>query len=161
MKININYKKSLLNHNTLLFENIIYLNFLYLKKYKNLKHTKMEIKRLLNSNNSYLFTVIINNKIIGYLLGEIKILSDLNPLDNRKVFYISYLYVCQKHRNKHIGNKLLNTMYCFFKKSNIDGFLLTFDTRIKKNKNFYEKNHFMPDNIFRTYDKFDVYYKNN
>ena len=44
---------------------------------------------------------------------------------------------------------------------NINGFMLTFDTKNKKNKDFYQKKSFMPDNIFRTFKRFDVYYRHN
>ena len=100
-----------------------------------------------------------NKLIIGYLLGEIKILSKLNPSDNRTVFYITYLYVIPEYRNKGLGNILMKQMFCFFKKMNINGFMLTFDTKNKKNKDFYQKKSFMPDNIFRTFKRFDVYYR--
>ena len=160
MKININYGKNLTKYNTTILQKIIYLHFLNLKN-KNLNHTPTEINRLFTSEKSCLFTVIKNGIIIGYLLGEIKKLSKLNPSDNRTVFYITYLYVIPEFRNKGLGNMIMKQMFCFFKKMNINGFMLTFDTKNKKNKDFYQKKSFMPDNIFRTFKRFDVYYRHN
>jgi len=162
--IEINYMSGneLTNMNTNKLETIIYNSFISLVKYKQLKHNKKEIHRLCNSNSSFFISATIDNVLIGYILGEYIHLNDLNSIDRRYVGYITYVHIVDDYRNKGIASKMMKILMELQKndvKNNIDGILLTFDTRNKKLMKFYKKLGFVEDILFRTYDRFEIFYK--
>ncbi|MBA42812.1 MAG: hypothetical protein CMF62_02245 [Magnetococcales bacterium] len=134
------------------FVNIIFLNFPSLIPIEKLKHDKNHIKKLLTSNKMNGF-LVYNKKgvLIAYIIGE---LMQLN--DQRTTFYISYLYVAKKYRNKGIAKKLMSLVVSKSKKTGIRNITLTSDTDNIPVYDFYLKWGFMPDPILRTYDKYDV-----
>lgn len=152
---------SLRKYDTKLLEFIVYDNFVHLKDYPQLKHNQQEINRLFNSLNTFYISASINNKMIGYILGEYINLSSLNPSDSRLVCYVSYIYVVPEHRKHSVGSNMLKYLINTNNDSRVSGFMLTFDTHNSKLKQFYEKRGFMQDINFRNYTKFDVYYRSN
>ena len=149
---------NLVNQNTKLPELIVYNNFIDLVYSPQLNHNKDEINRLFNSPLSFFICAILDGKIIGYLLGELKQLRELNPNDNRIVCFITYLYTVESYRGHGIASNLMDYMTKKFGKG-ISGCMLIFDTEDNELKFFYEKKGFMPDNIFRNYSRHDVYFK--
>jgi len=139
--------------NVSLFVNSVYNNFIDLSKYPELKHTKQDIYKLLKSENMRGYIVRQDNKLLGYLIGEIMILAD-----GRKVFYISYIYIAASFRKKHIGSKLLEMVIKTSRSLKFDGVLLTCDTENIPVYDFYQKRGFMPDLVLRKYARHDVLY---
>ncbi|ATZ80474.1 N-acyltransferase [Bodo saltans virus] len=134
--------------------NVIYNNFIELSKYEQLSHTKPELERLITSPESLILLMIVNKKIAGYMIGEIKSLND-----GRVVFYISYIFTSKLFRGKGIASKLMSHVEKYSKKNNCNGILLTCDTEDDYVNNFYLMKGFMPDMVLRRYDKYDVLYK--
>jgi len=152
---------NLRKHNTKLLEFIVLDNFIHLEKYPKLKHNKTEINRLFNDLNTFYISSSIDGRMIGYILGEYIKLSTLDPSDNRLVCYISYIYVVEEHRKNSVGSNMMKYLIDTNNDARVSGFMLTFDTKDNKLKSFYEKRGFMQDISFRTYTKFDVYFKSN
>ena len=136
------------------FVDVIYNNFINLKLYTYLTHTKEDILRNLTSPNSIIIIITFENKIIGFLTGNIMVLDD-----RRKVFFISYIYVAESERNKKIGTKLMNIAENIGKENKCIGMLLIFDTSNRILVNFYENRGYMLDINLRRYEVHDVYYK--
>lgn len=135
-------------------DNMIYSSFKKLEEHPKLKHTKQEIYKLLNSRNVKLYLYILNNKISGYLLGEIMKLSD-----GRNVFFITYLYTAVRHRNKGIASLLLDIVDKFVDDNELSGIMLITDTEDIKVFDWYLKKGFMQDNYLRNYERYDVMFK--
>jgi ribosomal protein S18 acetylase RimI-like enzyme len=131
--------------------NVIYNNFNYLTD-PNLGHTKDEIYRLLTSNQLYGLLVYHDKQLIAYLIGEFKIL-----VDNRYVYYITYIYVSDKYRNKRIGIRLIINILNKCNNKGVKFVLLTFDTSNNKLIRFYNKLGFKKDPILGTGKRHDVY----
>ena len=90
-----------ISDNKKLFINLIYQQFSYLTDPK-LNHNLGEISRLINNNRDFLGILVYHDNIlIAYLVGEFKKLDDNQ--DGRLVYYITYMYVAPKYRNKKIN----------------------------------------------------------
>jgi predicted N-acetyltransferase YhbS len=139
-----------------LLVNVIYSNFIHLEKVQNLKHSKEDIlSKLLDKH--VLFIVSYNpitKKIIGYLLG-----TTIKLTDNRKVLYISYLFIAHTHRKNGIGTELLQIAEIVASKKNCNGMMLTCDTENHTVYDFYLMKQYMPDINLRKYDRYDILYK--
>lgn len=139
-----------------IFIDIIYDHFIHLTTEPKLSHNKQSIKEtfLKPTTSLFIMTEYINNKerIIAYLLGYKIILND-----DRRVFFISYIFVAESYRRKGIGK----TMMKFLEDINmdIDGILLICDTEHEKVLNFYLEQGYMYDTILRRYERYDVLYK--
>src|SRR3989338_9011852 len=105
------------------FVNMLYINFMNLAQYPNLLHNKTELKRLVTSKNTHIYIIMINNKIVSYLVGEIK-----KSNDKRTVFYINYLFTAKRFRKQGYGDTLMKYVIKMIQGSNYDGILLTCDT---------------------------------
>ena len=154
MSIKIVTQSELEKTNIDLLINTIYVNFIDLSEFPELKHNKDEIKKLLMSPNVQLFLYIINKKIAGYMLGEIMKLND-----GRTVFYITYIYTAPKFRGKGIASKLMKLIITITEKNNLDGVMLICDTEDTHVHEFYLKRGFMPDMTLRRYDRHDVLFR--
>ena len=119
------------------------------------------MKRLFNNKNTILISIVKENYVIGYLMGEFLNLGEISLLDERSVFYITYIYIEKNYRDKKYGQKLINKLYSFIKTKNyiIDGYMLRFNYDDEKLKYFYEKNNFFKDLILSTNTEFDVFFK--
>jgi ribosomal protein S18 acetylase RimI-like enzyme len=149
----------LINMDTTYFEYIVYKNFIHLSKVNNgSNHSKKEINRLCNSLNSFVLVATCNNQIVGYVLGEKINLKQFNVLDNRNVFYVTYLYTVPKFRKMGIGTTLLDCV-TKTKKYKSNGIMLTFDTANKNLYDFYIKNKFSRDKLMTSGNRWDVYYR--
>ena len=132
--------------------NIIYKNFIYLTSKPELQHNKEELTRLLTDENMLTYFVYENDKAVAYLVGEIKNLND-----GRTAFYISYIFVAQKYRSKHIGSLLLKHVVKSIQSTGIKYILLTSDTADEKLSHFYEKFGFTIDPILRNNSRHEVF----
>ena len=138
---------------TLLID-IIYKNFLELSTDSRLNHTKAEIRKTLDSDGVVLFIILHDNKIIGYLLGEVMDLED-----SRHELFISYIYVVKFMRNKKLGCKLLSLAISYGIEQRLDGIMLIYNTSDRKLERFYDKYGFMLDFHLRRYEQHDVFFK--
>ena len=145
---------NLKNQNLSLLINNIYKNFLELASDPKLNHTKSEIQKILDSDGVVLFLILDNNKIIGYLLGEV-----LDLQDSRHVLFISYIYVVKFMRNKKLGCKLMSYAISYAIEQRCDGIMLIYNTSDKKLERFYNKYGFMLDFHLRRYEPHDVFFK--
>jgi GNAT superfamily N-acetyltransferase len=134
--------------------NAIYLNFLDLSDYPELKHNRHELMRLVTSEKSKVILIMVDGKIAAYLIGEI---MDLD--DGRRVFYISYLFTSKIFRGKGFASRLMRYADELVKNFEFDGIMLTCDTEDEEVHNFYLARGFFPDLILRNYKKHDVLYK--
>ena len=82
---------------------IIFLNFIELENEPGIVFNIDDITSTLKSNELLgWFLLDDNNKIIGYVVGELKELTD-----GRYVYYISYLYLIGKYRSMGLGYKMM------------------------------------------------------
>jgi ribosomal protein S18 acetylase RimI-like enzyme len=82
-----------------------------------------------------------NNKIIGYLLAEIR---DRLPFQTlKKTGFIFDIVVAEKERCKGIGTLLLNRSFEFFKKKKISTVMLSVSEKNSGAIKFYEKHKFI------------------
>lgn len=148
------YSDNIKNQNMNLLTDVIYNNFIDLSSNKKLLHEKDKIYETLTSNDVFLLLVVENNKLVAYVLASIMMLND-----NRKVLYISYIYVAKTHRNRGIASQCIKKIEIAAKKNRCDGIMLIFNTKDSKLFHFYETRGFMLDINLRRYEMHDVYYK--
>lgn len=98
---------------------IIFFNFIELQGEKDIVFNIDDITSTLNSENLLgWFLLDDNGKIIGYIVGELKELTD-----GRYVYYISYFYLIHKYRSQGLGYKMM--LVCIeYVKSNGVGFVM-------------------------------------
>jgi len=117
---------------------------------------------LCNTKSSFLISATINDVLIGYILGEYinldKLNSDKRHTDGRYVCYITYIHVVDDYRNIGVASNMIKFLIKL-QKQNIDGIMLTCDTSNNRLVRFYKKLGFMEDIMFRTYSRFETYYK--
>nr|QBK89318.1 MAG: acetyltransferase (GNAT) family protein [Mimivirus LCMiAC02] len=137
------------------FTNLIYKHFFNIAKIPELEHTKINIKKLLLSDDMMGLLVYDKNDLVGYLIGEFKTL-----LNGRHVYHISYMFILPEYRNRKIGTDLINRLIkkckIYKKHDSRMHITLTCDTYNKKVYNFYIKNKFTIDRQLRTGKKHDV-----
>jgi len=136
------------------FAKTIYNNFIYLKEIPELMHSEEEIAKMLKSPEFIGIFVYDGDAFIGYLVGEIKMLND-----NRLVYYISYMYVSQKYRNKSIGKKMMIMIENIVKKMNIKYIVLTADQSNVKLMKFYKNFGYQQDVLLKTNNENEVFSK--
>jgi ribosomal protein S18 acetylase RimI-like enzyme len=121
---------------------LIYINFLYLQNEPGLKYTLDDIQETLKaSNNISFFLTDSENKIVGYLIGIPKEISD-----GRFVYYISYFYIIEKYRGYGLGEKMLEYTINYIKKLNIK-FIMLITKKESVAYNLYTKYGFIKDPI--------------
>lgn len=82
---------------------IIFLNFIELENQPGIVFNIDDIMQTLRSDQLLGWFLLDDmGKIIGYIVGETKELTD-----GRYVYYISYFYLMQKYRSKGLGYKML------------------------------------------------------
>jgi len=123
---------------------IIFLNFIKLMDQPNIEFSMDAIERLLVSNNLVGWFLLDNNdKIIGYLVGEIQRLQD-----GRLVYFISYLYISKNYRGKGLGKIMLLRCLKFIKDNNIP-FTMLITERDTVGYNLYKKIGFQNDPLIK------------
>jgi ribosomal protein S18 acetylase RimI-like enzyme len=99
---------------------IIFLNFIELQTETDIVFNINDIVSTLSSNNLLgWFLLGDDGKIIGYIVGELKELTD-----GRYVYYISYFYLIQQFRSKGLGYKLLLMCIEYIKNINVQYIML-------------------------------------
>lgn len=82
---------------------IIFFNFIELQNEPDIVFNINDITSTLSSNNLLgWFLLNDNGKIIGYIIGELKDLTD-----GRYVYYLSYFYLISEYRSKGLGFKMM------------------------------------------------------
>lgn len=99
---------------------IIFFNFIELQNQEDIVFNINDITSTLSSNNLLgWFLLDDNGKIIGYIIGELKDLTD-----GRYVYYISYFYLIQQYRSKGLGYKLMLMCIEYIKSINVQHIML-------------------------------------
>ena len=99
---------------------IIFLNFIELQKEPDIVFNINDIVSTLSSNNLLgWFLLNDNGKIIGYIIGELKDLTD-----GRYVYYISYFYLIKQFRSKGLGYKMMLMCIEYIKSINVQYIML-------------------------------------
>lgn len=94
---------------------IIFFNFIELQGEDDIVFNIDDIKSTLNSESLLgWFLLNDNGKIIGYIIGELKELTD-----GRYVYYISYFYLIHKYRSKGLGYKMMLVCLEYIKSINV------------------------------------------
>jgi ribosomal protein S18 acetylase RimI-like enzyme len=120
--------------------NVIYNNFKYLYNYPELQHTVKDIIKVLQSDGNFCYLLYNDKELIGYLVGDFRVLPD-----NRYGYYISYVFISEKYRNKKLGSKLMNMLINECKNRGVNHIVLTCDSRDKQIISFYKKYGFKMD----------------
>ena len=120
--------------------NVIYNNFKYLYNYPELQHTVKDIIKVLQSDGNFCYLLYNDKDLIGYLVGDFRVLPD-----NRYGYYISYVFISEKYRNKKLGSKLMNMLINECKNRGVNHIVLTCDSRDKQIISFYKKYGFKMD----------------
>jgi len=131
---------------------IIYNNFLYLENYPDLMHNKNDIFKTLTNNDNFSYFIFLTNKLIGYLIGDFRTL-----LDNRFVYYISYLYIAKNYRRRNLGTNLMKLIINTCSNIGIKFILLTCDTFDIDVINFYKKFGFTDDVVLSNKNRHQVF----
>ena len=99
---------------------IIFLNFIELQKESDIVFNINDITTTLSSNSLLgWFLLDDNGKIIGYIIGELKDLTD-----GRYVYYISYFYLIKQFRSKGLGYKMMLMCIEYIKSINVQYIML-------------------------------------
>lgn len=94
---------------------IIFFNFIELQGEQDIVFNIDDIKSTLGSENLLgWFLLNDNGKIIGYIVGELKELTD-----GRYVYYISYFYLIHKYRSQGLGYKMMLVCLEYIKSINV------------------------------------------
>lgn len=136
------------------FIDIIYNNFIELTEDDKLMHNKEKIEENLRNDNSVIILLMNDDKIFGFVTGNIMLLDD-----RRKVLFISYIYVAETERNKKLGSQLMNIVEKTALLNKCLGVMLIFDTHQQNLVRFYENRGYMLDINLRRYERHDVFYK--
>lgn len=152
MKLNIHIIKSNYFTNINKFSKYVFNNFIHLVNNHETEHNIPSINKLLGSKYFHGYIVKYENKIIAYLLGEIKYLDD-----GRTVYFINYIYVIPKFRSKGIASKLMKIVINNAQKNNFDNVMLVYDTYNTKLKYFYTKMGFERDMILKRFTRHDIF----
>jgi len=99
---------------------IIFFNFIELQKETDIVFNINDITSTLSSKSLLgWFLLDDDGKIIGYIIGELKDLTD-----GRYVYYISYFYLIQQYRAKGLGYKMMLMCIEYIKSINIQYIML-------------------------------------
>ena len=83
------------------------------------KHIKLALEKDIKQKNSKYLVMKDENKIIGYIFGEIR--DDSHPLYNRpKTGELNDIAVLKEHQGKGISTKLWEELLAWFKKNNCE-----------------------------------------
>lgn len=99
-------------------------------------------ERTLNKEDSVIFLAKVNDSIVGYIMAY-KAKEKLSVKDN--IINIMNIYVCEEHRNKKIGKRLISEVENWAK-TQFENFVIELDC-ISKNENaiaFYKSLGFNP-----------------
>ena len=105
------------------FAKIIFFNFIELQNQSDIIFNINDITSTLSSNGLLGWFLLDNNgKIIGYIVGELKELTD-----GRYVYFISYFYLIQQYRSKGLGLKMMLICIEYIKSINVQHIMLISD----------------------------------
>ncbi len=95
-----------------------------------------------NKKSSVILVAEKEDRVIGYLLGEIR---ERLPFQRLQVTgYIWDIVITSGKRNKGIGSLLLEKAFDFFKKRNLDTVMLNASEKNRSAQRFYERHGFEP-----------------
>ncbi len=102
---------------------------------------KKFIREQYSKDTTILLIAEKNEKIVGYLLGEIRERLPFQKL--HRTGYIFDIVVLEKERRKGIGTGLLEKAFDFFKDKNIGTVMLNVSEKNRSALKFYEKHKFV------------------
>lgn len=109
-------------------------------------------------NDQYIFVATENNKIVGFITGEI---LKKKAWYNVQLGEINNIFVLKEYRQKGIGKKLIETIINSFKEEGITNIqLYTFSNNTDAIK-FYEKIGFKKYNVQMLYEKDNISRRKN
>ncbi len=107
--------------------------------YETNRDYKKEVPEMFREN-SKVFIYEENGKIVGYIWAEIR--KGKRYMKEKRIGYISELFVLEKFRRKGIGKELLKTAINWLRKEEIRLVLLSVDVRNKIGVNFWRSQGF-------------------
>ena len=113
--------------------NELYKNKIQYDKFKEIYYQK------LNDANSYYIVAVVNQKVVGVLIGELQV--QLHRAKKRG--YIEDLIVDENYRNKGIGKSLLENAVSYARDNDCEVVDLTSYITNDNAHRFYEKNGFI------------------
>tara|TARA_B100001057_G_scaffold451550_1_gene494649 strand:- start:2334 stop:2810 length:477 start_codon:yes stop_codon:yes gene_type:complete len=116
--------------------------------FKNLGWSKKNIINQLNKNNNFMLGYLIDNKLIGILIGDITENNEDLELE------IHLLFVSKKYRRKKIATSLLDHIQLKRKLFNISKIYIEVAENNSKALKFYEKNNFVFFNFRHNYYRY-------
>ena len=123
---------------------IIFFNFIELENEPDIVFNINDITSTLVSNNLLGWFLLDDvGKIIGYIVGELKELTD-----GRYVYYISYFYLIHKYRSMGIGYKMMLVCLDYITSINVPFIMLISNVRTNAYK-LYKKMGFGFDPIIK------------
>ena len=135
-----------------LLAKVVFNNFIYLTNFPELQHTKKEIVNILKLDSCLCYLLYDDAKLIGYLIGDFRTFPD-----TKYGFYVSYVYISDKYRNRKLGSELMNHLIVRCKNVNTKFIVLTCDTNDQKVVNFYKKLGFVVDTNLGGNKRHNVY----
>lgn len=93
-------------------------------------------KKLDLQNNQRILLLKDNNIVIGLSLITLKV----DPIKNKKTFYLDYFCIAKEYRNKHFGTFLFEKIEKIAKEEKIDYIELTSNKNRVNARKLYEKN---------------------
>jgi ribosomal protein S18 acetylase RimI-like enzyme len=144
---------SLRNKDMRKFVEVIYRNFEYLAKYKELDHTREDILKVLTSKTSLLLVATYKGSIVSYLL------ADLVGYNKRLFMHIYYIFTSPSYRSNGVATFLLNNVQNYADVFNCSALSLTYDTYNLQLRKYYRSNGFRIDNELRSGGRFDMLVK--
>ncbi|HEX3014117.1 MAG TPA: GNAT family N-acetyltransferase [Methanobacterium sp.] len=103
------------------------------------------LKKILKSHESTVLVCEIENEIVGYLMAEQSQLPPVYKEDN--IGTIVEICITEKHRNKGIGEKLLEKTEKWFMSKNINTIECVISDFNQISKGFWFKNKYKPYNL--------------
>ncbi|MBS4536578.1 GNAT family N-acetyltransferase [Clostridium sp. D2Q-14] len=103
----------------------------------------------INSKNSIIFVGEINNKIIGFIRGEIKEINGI--FASNKIVFITDIFMEELFRGKGLTKNLIEKIEEYCREKEIFNIKLNVNTQNKRAIGFYKKKGFIEVN--RTYKK--------
>jgi diamine N-acetyltransferase len=101
------------------------------------KHIKLALKKDIKQKNSKYFVMEENDKVVGYIFGEIR--DDSHPLYNRpKTGELNDIAVLKEYQGKSISTKLWKVLLAWFKENKCEMVTLSVNSN-NKAQEIYKK----------------------
>ncbi|PAT01118.1 hypothetical protein CI105_08285 [Candidatus Izimaplasma bacterium ZiA1] len=114
----------------------------YVKQFPNLRELSLDDKKVdkfISNKSNICFFVVEESKVIGLSWGYV-----LERMDNESMLYIHSVDVLLTHRNKGVGQLMINAYLNYQKENHLrNTFLITDEDNIPANKLYQKPEHFL------------------